>query len=229
MAPRTTLTDEVGRRDVETQHRVTLTQGFWLGKYPVTQAQWQAVMGSNPSSFIGPNLPVEEVSWNAISESGGFLEKINGFASSGGFFSLPTEAQWEYACRAKTVTALHNGKNLTTDLGPCPNLDEVAWYRENSKYEEPPVGQKKANRWGLHDMQGSVREWCVDWYASYPDGVQVDPLGPDSGLFRVIRGGSLSSLAINCRVAFRLRGDPAYALSSANFVGFRVARSSVPQ
>lgn len=219
--------DEVGHRDDETQHRVTITQGFWLGKYPVTQAQWEAVMGSNPSRFKGSDLPVESVSWNHISESGGFLEKINGFASTEGFFSLPTEAQWEYACRAGTTTALNSGKNLTSEDRTCSNLDEVAWYYQNSGDETHPVGQKKANSWGLHDMHGNVWEWCVDWHDDYTDEAQVDSRGPDSGTVRVFRGGGWCYSASLCRVAFRSYDGPA-AANNGHF-GFRVARSSASQ
>jgi formylglycine-generating enzyme required for sulfatase activity len=217
--------DEMGRRDNETQHRVTLTQGFWLGKYPVTKAEWKAVMGSNPRRFTGTNLPVESVSWNDIAEPGGFMEKVNRSAAAGGIFSLPTEAQWEYACRAGTTTALNSGKKLTPENGACPNLDELAWYRENSENKTHPVGQKKANRWGLHDMHGNVVEWCLDWYYDHTDEAQVDPRGPDSSSAsgRVFRGGGWHNYAFNCRVAVRNNsGSPTFSCSN---IGFRVARS----
>ena len=217
--------DELGRDDDETQHRVTITQGFWLGKYQVTQAQWEAVMGGNPSWGKGANLPVERVTWDEISEPGGFLERTNDFAATGARFALPTEAQWEYACRAGTTTALNSGKNLTSTEGACQNLDEVAWYRENSCEETHPVGMKKANAWGLHDMLGNSNEWCADWYGDYPTKPMADPLGPDTGSDRVFRGGSLGYYARYCRVARRNCGDPA---DSDGNVGFRAARSSVP-
>ena len=218
--------DEVGRYDNETQHRVTITRGFWLGKYPVTQAQWEVVMKYNPSEFEGSNLPVEWVSWDTISEPGGFMEWVNRFAAEGGTFSLPTEAQWEYACRANTVTALNNGKNLTSEDSACPNLDELAWYDENSGSKRHPVGQKEANGWGLHDMHGNVWEWCADWYHDYTDGVQVDPQRSISGTTRVIRGGSWGNNAGTCRVAVRgvVCPDIPY-----DYVGFRLARSQGPQ
>ena len=158
------LEDEWNRHGTATQHQVTITRGFWLGKYQVTQAEWEAVMGSNPSQFTGANLPVECVSWDDISGPGGFLEKANRFAAEGGKFSLPTEAQWEYACRAGTTTALNNGTNLTSETDAYPNLDEVAWYRENSSGTTHPGGLKKANAWGLHDMHSNLWEWCADWY-----------------------------------------------------------------
>jgi formylglycine-generating enzyme required for sulfatase activity len=146
--------DEVGHRDNETQHRVKITQGFWLAKTPTTQRQWSAVMGNNPSHFKGGDLPVEQVSWSDIcggeSRAGGFLGKLNQFASAGGKFDLPTEAQWEYACRAGTT-------------GPyAGDLDEVAWYHANSRLRTHPVGLKKSNDWGLNDMHGNVCEWCAD-------------------------------------------------------------------
>ena len=216
--------DELWREKDETQHRVTITRGFWLAKTQTTQAQWEAVMGSNPSYFNGRDLPVERVSWDAISKPGGFMEKVNGFATAGGIFSLPTEAQWEYACRAGTVTALNNGKNLTTDDGACPNLDEVAWYRENSAKKTHPVGQKKANHWGLHDMHGNVWEWCVDRYHNYTDEARVDPRRPDSGADRVLRGGCWINLAYYSRAAYRDYYSPTNA--NCGYIGFRIARNS---
>lgn len=225
--------DELGpwpseTQNPETQHRVMLTQGFWLGKYPVTQAQWEAVMRNNLIAFKGSNLAVESVSWTDISESGGFLEKVNGFAAAGEIFSLPTEAQWEYASRAGTVTALNSGKILTKEKGACPNLNELAWYRENSEKKIHPVGQKKANGWGLHDMHGNVWEFCSDWYGDYSNEPQVDPRGPDSGKGRVVRGGSCRSSKSGCRVAFRTFSNPAFDCYSSN-VGFRIARCPFPR
>ena len=223
--------DELGRDidvsycgSVETQRRVTITQGFWLGKFTVTQSQWEAVMRNNPSEFKGSNLPVETVSWNEISEPGGFMDKVNRFATAGGFFSLPTEAQWEYACRAGTATALNSGKDLTTAEGACPNLDEVAWYEQNSIEKTHVVGQKKANVWGLHDMHGNVWEWCADWYEVHTDGPLVNPRGPDSGTERVGRGGSWIDPAHCCRGAIRPKCAP---WTSGNNIGFRMARRSV--
>ena len=221
------LNEESGRSADETQHRVTISQGFWLGKYPVTQVQWKAVMGSNPSHFTGSNLPVECVSWDAISEPGGFMEKANHFAAVSEIFFLPTEAQWEYACGAGVTTSLNNGKNLMPNDWVCPNLDEIAWYHENSGNETHPVGQKKANGWGLHDMHGNVFEWCMDWHDVYTDAAQVDPQGPDLGSGRVIRGGSWLGDAYWCHVAAHCLNfdNPA---STSSDCGFRIARSSGP-
>jgi formylglycine-generating enzyme required for sulfatase activity len=218
--------DETFRRDGETQHRVTITDGFWLGKYPVTQVQWEAVMGNNPSCFKGANLPVEIVDWNDISQSGGFMEKISHFAVAGGIFALPTEAQWEYACRAGTMTSLNSGKDLTTADEACPNLDEVAWYGINSGGKIHPVGQKKANAWGLHDMHGNVWEWCLDCYKRvYTDEPQVDPRKIGPGSIRVVRGGGWNGYARGCRAAGRYFGNPKLF---SNNTGFRISRSSAP-
>jgi len=209
--------DEEGRSDSETQHRVKITQGFWLAKTPTTQAQWQAVMGNNPSHFKGEDLPVEMVSWNDIcgneSGTGGFLGELNKRLPSGGRFHLPTEAQWEYACRAGTT-------------GPyAEDLREMGWYSDNSDDKSHQVGQKKPNTWGLHDMLGNVREWCSDRFWGYDLSTVTDPTGPPSGSLRVHRGGDWDGLARRCRVAYRYIGYPGFSLS---YIGFRIARSSVP-
>jgi formylglycine-generating enzyme required for sulfatase activity len=205
---------ELGRMSSEVQHLVKISKGFWLAKTETTQAQWRAVMGSNPSHFRGDDLPVESVSWNDIAGPDGFMEKVNQAAAAGvGEFSLPTEAQWEYACRAGT-TGPHAG-----------DLDQMAWYSANSGRKTQPVGRKKANAWGLQDMHGNVWERCADWYAAYPPGPVTDPLGAASGAFRVVRGGGWILVADDCRVAFRSYDDPTV---SGSGIGFRVARSSVP-
>jgi formylglycine-generating enzyme required for sulfatase activity len=203
---------EAGRDDDEHQHRVTISKGFWLAKTEMTQSQWQAVMRNNPSSLKGDDLPVESVSWNDIASTGGFLEKANRFAGGEGRFSLPTEAQWEYACRAGT-TGVYAG-----------NLDQMAWFAENSGMKTHPVSQKQANAWGLQDMHGNVWEWCADWHGPYPDSV-TNPQGAPSGSYRVRRGGSWGGHAYHCRVADRGRSYPA---GSDGSVGFRIARSSAP-
>ena len=200
--------NEPERDDDETQDRVTLTQGFWLGKYEVTQAQWEAVTGSNPSKFKGADLPVDSVSWDDVAGPGGFLEKANQHGSRTGQFHLPTEAQWEYACRAGTTTALNSGKNLTTTTGACPNLDEVAWYGENSGKKPHPGGQKKANAWGLHDMHGNVWEWCADRYDCYV------------GKARTFRGGGWGNYTGHCRAAQYCPGN--FSSHTDNDLGFRV-------
>ena len=204
----------------EKQHQVTLTKRFYLGKYPVTQKEYQAVMGNNPSHFKGDNLPVEEVSWDDAKR---FCSRLNDLKHNelpaGYRFDLPTEAQWEYACRAGTTTALNNGLNLTSNIC-CPHLDEVAWYGELLDGETHPVGQKEPNAWGLYDMHGNVWEWCNDWDADYPSSAVTDPTGPASGSYRVMRGGSWDLSAQCCRSASRNGNDPTRRYGS---VGFRVA------
>ena len=201
--------DELGRLANETQHQVTLTQGYWLGKFEVTQSQYEAVTGVNPSKFKGADLPVEMVNWNEAKEFCTKLtaiEKAAGRLPEGYEYNLPTEAQWEYACRAGTTTALNSGKNLS-DKEQCPEMDEVGWYVGNSKYNgnktTHPVGQKLPNAWGLYDMHGNVWEWCLDWYADYPTTAVTDPMGPDTGIYRVNRGASMAREAYKCRSARR--------------------------
>ncbi|MDO4576202.1 MAG: SUMF1/EgtB/PvdO family nonheme iron enzyme [Planctomycetia bacterium] len=210
---------ELGRYNDETQHRVTLTKGFWMLETEVTQEMWVAVMGDNPSWFsstgIGKdkvsgmntdNFPVENVSWDDCQE---FCQKLR---SQGLNVQLPTEAQWEYACRAGTTTGLNNGKDITSETVSCYNLDEVGWYEENSDSTTHVVGQKKPNAWGLYDMHGNVLEWCADWYGkdSYAKSPTSDPTGPASGSLRVSRGGSWSDDAKLCRSAFRRGSTPTF-------------------
>jgi len=210
--------DELERHEDETLHQVVIRKGFWIGKYPVTQSQWRAVTGANPSHFIGENLPVESVSWGEIcgnpDRSGGFLCQINATAPSGLRFDLPTEAEWEYACRAGTK-------------GPyAGDLDEMGWYDKNSGGKSHPVAQKSSNAWGLHDMHGNVWEWCADWYGSYPHGKVIDPTGSDTASARVRRGGGWLSHPGKCRSAFR-----GIALESerCNWIGLRlVLRNLMP-
>ena len=221
----------VGRYEDEGPVReVRISRGFWLAKYPVTQREWEAVMGSNPSTFnrerVGADTsrhPVENVSWQDIGgdedRQGGFLGRVNRHAPEGWHYDLPTEAQWEYACRAGTTSALNSGKELTSEHGRCRNLDEVAWYDGNSGTQ--PVGQKEANAWGLHDMHGNVWEWCRDWYQNNYGGLPtVDPEGPANGARRVIRGGSWSNHAVSCRAACRYRLTPGFRI---RYLGFRPA------
>ena len=198
---------EADPRDNEAQVKVTLSRGFWLGQTEVTQAQWQAVIGSNPSQFKGEALPVDQVSWRMAQ---GFLQKANAAAKlpKGWKLMLPTEAQWEYACRAGERGPYSGGR-----------IDEVAWFKDNSGGTTHPVGKKKANAWGLHDMHGNVWEWCADKYGSDLQG-GTDPEGPSSGVNRVYRGGSWISNAAFCRAAYRYRSSPSFRLNS---MGFRAA------
>ena len=165
--------------------RVRISKGFWLGKYEVTQDQWQAVMGNNPSRFAGcGNCPVEQVSWEDVQV---FIGRLNS-RSGGGRYRLPTEAEWEYAARAGTSTDTYAG-DITQPEGNDPVLNGIAWYGKNSGSRTQPVGRKSPNGFGLHDMLGNVGEWVGDWYGSYPGGAVTDPSGPGSGSERVIRGG----------------------------------------
>ena len=215
---------EEGCRYDETQHHVTLTQGFWLGKYEVTQGQWEAVMGSNPSHFKGKDLPVETVSWDDCQE---FIKKLNArFASEGGGFRLPTEAEWEYACRAGTTTPFHYGESLDSSMA---NLTDNYPYDGRDKGEYPkrtvPVGQFEPNAWGLYDMHGNVWEWCEDRYGDYPSGGVVDPQGTAGGSCRVFRGGSWGICTWFCRSATRAGNFPGRRFSDR---GFRLARTQPP-
>jgi formylglycine-generating enzyme required for sulfatase activity len=179
--------EEVGRdSDEGPQHLVTLSRGFWLAGAPCTQAEWHAVMGTNPSGFKGNDLPVEQVSWRDCRE---FCKRIR-LRFPGLEPRLPTEAEWEYACRAGTTSAYNDGSACTEPERKDPALDRLGWFNENSGGKTHQVRQKEANRWGLYDMHGNVREWCEDWYGDYSADDQVDPTGPASGSARVFRGGS---------------------------------------
>jgi sulfatase modifying factor 1 len=185
----------------ETQHKVTLTQGFWLGKHEVTQSQWEKVMGTKPSHFTGGTLPVERVSWNdamQFCEKLTQMEKAAGRLPEGHAYTLPTEAQWEYACRAGTTTVFSFGDEITP---------KQANYDENVD-KTTPVGTYLANAWGFHDMHGNVWEWCSDWKGDYPDGQVSNPIGPPVGTSRVFRGGGWDSRGRNLRSASRLRYTP---------------------
>jgi len=202
----------------EEPHPVTLSD-FWIGKYEVTQKQWQAIMGNNPSSFKGDELPVEMVSWQDCQE---FCRKISKNTSKR--FSLLTEAQWEYACRAESKTKFFFGDS---DL----ELGEYAWYNSNSGNKTYPVGEKRSNKWGIYDMHGNVWEWCEDWYGGYRSDYffsfsesQNNPKGPWSGEFKILRGGSWNLNSKYSRSATRSYTNPGYHL---NNVGFRVCRAVV--
>ena len=208
-------TFEIGRSSGGSHHTVTLTDGYWLGKQEVTQAQWEKVMGSNPSNFKGANRPVENVSWTEVTA---FCEKLTelehtaGRLPAGMAYQLPTEAQWEYACRAGTKTAYAFGDELTAAQA---NL-------KGGPGETTDVGKYPANAWGFHDMHGNVWEWCADWYGNYPSGAVRDPVGPTGGAGRVIRGGSWSLTADDARSALRCRDVPAFRRGH-NSLGFRLS------
>ena len=194
------------------QHQVTLTKGFYLGKHEVTQAQWERVMGNNPSYFKGADRPVEEVSWIdavAFCKKLTKMERRAGRLPAGMAYQLPTEAQWEYACRAGTTTKYSWGGSI--------NLSN-ANYDENVD-ETTPVGKYPANPWGFHDMHGNVWEWVADLYGTYPAGPVTDPTGLASGSYRVRRGGSLYTGGTYLRSAKRSNRPPSPRYRN---LGFRV-------
>ena len=228
--------DELGRKSGEVQHQVTLTQAYYIGVFEVTQKQYELVMGSN-SYYKGDTRPVEKVSyrdlrgplaeggagWPAYGHAvnaGYFFGKLR--AKTGLLFDLPTEAQWEYACRAGTTTALNSGKNLTA-TSECPNMAEVGRYYYNQNdgkggySQHTKVGCYLPNAWGLYDMHGNVWEWCLDWRGDYPASAVTDPAGAGSGSYRVLRGGSLNDNAQGCRSAYRYDYNPSRCDSSGGF------------
>jgi formylglycine-generating enzyme required for sulfatase activity len=211
---------ELGRDDDEIQHEVKISQGFYLQTTPVTQGQWQALMGANPASFVqeGADLPVAGVNWQDCQE---FIEKMNALGEE--TYRLPTEGEWEYACRAGSPTALANGELTTLYCELDPTLDDIGFYCGNSGRRPQPVAQKHPNAWGLYDLHGNVAEWCQDWYGPYPDNPQVDPQGPPSGPGRVVRGGSWFSSAKNCRAAARFHRPP-QGRSQLQTLGFRLVK-----
>ena len=182
--------------DEKPVHQVTLTNDYYMGKYEVTQALWQAVMGSNPSNFKGDNLPVENVNWNDCQE---FISKLNSL--TGRKFRLPTEAEWEYAARG-------GKKSRGYQYSGSRKISDVAWYEGNSRSKTHPVGRKQANELGIYDMSGNVWEWCSDWYGSYSSSSQTNPMGSDSGAKRVRRGGSWCYIARICRSSYRYGDAP---------------------
>ena len=245
------LEDDEDADDIEKpRHKVTLTRDFLMGKYPVTQALWESVMGSNPSHFKGANRPVETVSWldvvafgNKLSEReglepvysglGGYQlshkfgdedwlgnskkatklsKKISVSATANGY-RLPTEAEWEYSARA----------NQSFKYSGSDNVDEVAWYDDNSGYETHPVGQKKPNGFGLYDMSGNVAEWVWDWYGDYSSQSDSDLVGPNRGLYRVYRGGSWNHFAGYARISTRYEDCPDLERRD---LGFRPGRTT---
>lgn len=193
--------------DEKPVHSVTLS-GYYIGKTEETQALWQAVMGSNPSYFEGDDLPVEQVSWDDCQE---FIRKLNSL--TGQNFRLPTEAEWEFACRGGNNSRgyKYSGSNY---------IDNVAWYDGNSGDKTHPVATKSPNELGIYDMSGNVWEWCADWYGDYSSGRQTNPKGPYGGSGRVLRGGSWIIIAGCCRSSYRDGYIPTYRF---NNLGLRLA------
>jgi formylglycine-generating enzyme required for sulfatase activity len=225
--------NEAGRYDSEVQHQVTINKAFYMGKYQLTQKEWVALMGSNPSCFRGDNLPVEQVSWYdaiaycnarsvneglvpAYTVSGTTVTWIKSAAGIAAGYRLPTEAEWEYAARGGSGAGyqIYAGNN---------NLDSVGWYDENSGDKTHSVGTKAPNSLGIYDMSGNVSEWCWDWYGSYPTAPQTDPRGVCSGSDRVARGGSWFNFGQDLRLAVRDYNNPSHRI---DHLGFRLVRSS---
>lgn len=204
-----TMGDADGEDDEKPAHKVTVTRSFLLGIHEVTQAHYQRVMGKNPSRFKGPTLPVENVSWNDAQEFCKKLSELDPEAS----YRLPTEAEWEHACRAGTTSKFHWGETFDA---------RYAWISKRPNGPTHPVGRLRPNAWGLYDMSGNVWEWCQDVYAApYMPGHQTDPRGPSQGLTRVLRGGSWYYNEVSCRSANRRAHRPTRTDGDA---GFRIVR-----
>jgi len=195
--------DEPGRQDDEFQHKVTITRPFRIGVTEITQAQWQTVMGINRSQFKGDSLPVEKISWKDAVK---FCQKLS--EKEGRTYRLPTEAEWEYACRA----------GGTKRFAGSENIEDIAWYANNSRNTTHPVGSKEPNAWGLYDMTGNVSEWCADYYApDYPEQAVSDPAGPAEGKYHVIRGGAWDTFLPGCRCAARSSAPASYQFKQTGF------------
>jgi uncharacterized protein (TIGR02996 family) len=204
-----TLREESGEGLSETpRHLVTLTRGFWLGVYLFTQAQWQQVMGDQPSHFRGPDRPVETITWSRSKECCAQLGAL-----FGGRFRLPTEAEWEYACRGSTYSAYHSGDNEAA-------LARAGWYTKNSGGRTVSVGQLTPNAWGLYDMHGNVYEWCADRFRTFTVDAVTNPFGRETDS-HCIRGGYWGRPPLSCRSAYR---DGYVRGAQASIAGFRVAR-----
>lgn len=204
--------NEVGRAADELQHRVELTEGYWLGDTPVTQALWEAVMGTNPSQFKGPNHPVDAISWDDCQV---FFSRLNELVPGIGA-RFPTEPRWEYACRARTKTATWVGDLAPGQEVEASILDAIAWYSGNADGNMHPVATKLANPWGLYDMLGNVYEWCADQ-------CNANTVQEHERPRRALRGGSWISLAGGVRAASR---DKFYRGSRYGGVGLRIARNA---
>ena len=212
---------ERGREEWEPQHEVTISKNYYLGVTEVTQGQYEKVMGTNPSFFRKRDSSMYPVVWVSWEDAVEFCKKLSDLPeekAAGRVYRLPTEAEWEYACRAGSKTAYSFGEG-------SKSLGDYAWFDGNSNNQTHPVGEKKANAWGLYDMHGNVWDWCSDWYGDYPEGAVTDPSGPRKDLDRAIRGGSWDFAAAYCRSACRLTYPPS---GSSSTIGFRVALS-VPE
>lgn len=210
--------NEAERVNDETQHRVILAQGYWLADTACTQALWQAVMGDNPSWFKGQDRPVETVSWDDVQQ---FIDRLNERASGGGF-RLPTEAEWEYACRAGTTTAFWFGDQVSPEqVNYSGDSPYAGGQKGQNRNETVAVKALPCNGWGLYQMHSNVWEWCQDWFGAYPLETVANPPGPARGGRRVLRGGSWFDHGGFARSAYRYRDVPG---TRCNYVGFRLAR-----
>jgi formylglycine-generating enzyme required for sulfatase activity len=228
-----------GESDEKPVHSVTISRAFRMSKYEVTQSQWKTVMNTDPSDFKGNNLPVESVSWygavdfcNKLSDRDGLTRcyTINGTdvtcSWSANGWRLPTEAEWEYACKAGTTTDFYSGSLTNVYCSPLDeNLDKIGWYCGNENTKTRDVGQKEPNAFGLYDMSGNVWEWCWDWYSSYSNTSVTDPTGASTGSRRVLRGGSWSNGAGSCRSSSRY-GTYYLQFNSCSLYGFRISRTN---
>ena len=210
----------------ETQHKVNLTKDFQIGKYEVTQKQFNEIMGRNPSEFKDDNFPVTNITkWEADEFCKALNEKYSKVLPKGYKFGLPTEAQWEYACRAGSTSALNNNKEITTVDGECPNLDEVAWYKGNMNGRSVhTVGQKKPNAWGIYDMHGNAMEICSDAHQNYTEQELTDPVGTPQTAFKgfLYKGGDCRSKPEFCRSASKTPFKPR-TLYANSYMGMRLA------
>ena len=205
---------EEGRNSDEGAYRVRITRAYYIGATEVTQAQFRSVMGENPSRYEGDNLPVECVSFDQVQE---FLRRLSG--REGKTYRLPTEAEWEYACRAGSTTPFAFGGTISTDQANYNGLEVYGAGRKGLNRRRPiAVASLAANGWGLYDMHGNVYEWCQDWHTAYPSGTRIDPQGPGAGTFRVLRGGSFRDWPETCRSANRYRYIPNRRYTN---IGFR--------
>ena len=217
-------TTEEGRDDDEgPQHEVTISHGFWMGETPVTQQQWLAIMDQNPSRFKVDQCPVESVNWHQSLEFAQTLNATIPLLSA----TLPSEAQWEFACRAGTRGAFHiDGSKCTSPTGHDPVLAALGWFDKNSDGKTRPVRQKTPNAWGLYDMHGNVWEWCLDGKRTYTKTAERDVVGPMvEGANRVVRGGSWRYSAQDCRAAYRLGYPPGFGW---DFLGLRLSTGQEP-
>jgi len=228
---------EKGRQRDEVYHSVTISKGFWMSKYEVTQAQWQAVTGNNSSDFINNDnvrirkqtsvqvadsaasrgrgsLPVDSVSYNDVQD---FIKRLN--RQTAMIFRLPTEAEWEYACRAGTTTPFHYGDSLSSAMANFDGRHPYNAAKGVFRGETVPVGSFKPNAFGLYDMHGNIWEWCRDWYGPYSPKPVTDPVGPKSGVYRVLRGGCWFGDGNYCRSAYRDKGFPD---KRVGLIGFRL-------